>query len=110
MSILKDFSKHLDSIEFPSEKTSWNIAGVIKGQNGFYKFDVRNMFQLNPKEKAQNGKVNSKADKMVLDIKNQYIIIDLEELHKYLKQNGLKKVYVDDLISNLDWNIILPKN
>jgi hypothetical protein len=110
MDIIQKFSQYLESIEYPNEKTSWNIAGVIKGQNGFYKFDVRNMFQLNPKEKAQNGKVNSKADKMVLDIKNQYIIIDLEELHKYLKQNGLKKVYVDDLISNLDWNIILPKN
>ena len=46
---------------------------------------------------------------MVFDIKDQWIIVDLEELHKYLKQNNLKKVYLNELISNLDWNIILPK-
>ena len=103
MSILKDFSKHLDSIEFPLEKTSWNIAGVIKGQNGFYKFDVRNMFQLNPKEKAQNGKVTSKADKMVLDIKNQYLIqtyfVTNDEFDSVKKVNDIKNLYENTLTS-----------
>ena len=47
---------------------------------------------------------------MVFDIKNQYIIVDIEELHLYLKKNNVKKVYLESLISELDWNIILPKN
>ena len=46
-SIVKRFSKYLESIEYPESKTSWNIAGIIKGQNAFYKFDVRDMFAIN---------------------------------------------------------------
>ena len=51
----------------------------------------------------------TKADKIVYDINNQYIIVDVEELHNYLKENSLKVVKIEDLISKLDWNIILPK-
>ena len=46
---------------------------------------------------------------MVLEMKNKWIILDLEELHKYIKKNKVTKVYVNDLISKLEWNIILPK-
>jgi hypothetical protein len=46
MAIIENFSKYLTAIEYPKEKTSWNIAGIIKGQNAFYKFDVRDMFAL----------------------------------------------------------------
>jgi hypothetical protein len=44
--ILKNFSTYLTAIEYPKDKTSWNIAGIIKGQNAFYKFDVKDMFKL----------------------------------------------------------------
>ena len=44
--IVERFAKKLTAIEYPKEKTSWNIAGIIKGQNAFYKFDVREMFEL----------------------------------------------------------------
>jgi hypothetical protein len=33
--IVSRFSKHLTAIEYPKEKTSWNIAGIIKGQKCF---------------------------------------------------------------------------
>jgi hypothetical protein len=55
------------------------------------------------------GFFKSKADKMVFDIKDQWIILDVEELHQYLKQNELENVDLEELISSLDWNIILPK-
>ena len=42
-------------------------------------------------------------------MKDQYIIVDVEELHQYLKSNSSKIVHLEDLISKLDWNIILPK-
>ena len=45
-SIVKRFSKYLTGIEYPKEKTSWNIAGIIKGKNAYYRFDVRNMFEM----------------------------------------------------------------
>jgi len=107
--IVDRFSKYLTSIEFPKNKTSWNIAGIIKGQNAFYKFDVRDMFKLPDGTPAQKGRMDSKADKMVLEIDDKWFILDLKELIQYVKKNKLKKVYVDDLVSKLEWNIILNK-
>ena len=46
---------------------------------------------------------------MVFDIENQYIIVDIKELHTYIKQHKLKKILLESLIFNLDWNIILHK-
>ena len=107
--IVDRFSKYLESIEYPKSGTSWNIAGIIKGQNAFYKFDVRDMFKLPDGTPAQKGRMDSKADKMVLEIDDKWFILDLKELIKYVKKNKLKKVYVDDLVSKLEWNIILNK-
>ena len=110
MNIVNNFSKYLTNIEYPKEKTSWNVAGTIKGQNAFYKFDVRDMFALPDGTPAQKGRLDSKADKMVLEMEDQWIILYLEELHQYIKKNKLTKVYVNDLISKLEWTIFLAKN
>jgi hypothetical protein len=107
--ILNRFSQSLTSIEYPKQKTSWNIAGIIKGQNAFYKFDVRDMFKMPDGTPAQKSSIDSKADKMVLEMDDQWIILDLEELIKYIKKNKLKKVYINDLISKLEWTIFIPK-
>ena len=107
--ILDRFSNYLTSIEYPKQKTSWNIAGVIKGQNAFYRFDVRDMFNLPDGTPAQKGKLDSKADKMVLEMDDKWVILDLEELHQYIKKNKLKKVYINDLLSKLEWSIFLQK-
>jgi len=109
MLIIDRFSKYLTAIEYPKEKTSWNISGIIKGQNAFYKFDVRNMFNLTDGTLAQKGRLDTKADKMVLEMKDEWVILDLEELHQYIKKNKLTKVYVNDLISKLEWTIFLAK-
>jgi hypothetical protein len=42
-------------------------------------------------------------------MKDQFIVVDTEELHQYLKENKLKEVHLQDLLSKLEWNIILPK-
>jgi hypothetical protein len=109
MNIVDRFSKYLENIEYPEEASSWNIAGIIKGKNAFYKFDVRDMFKMPDGELGKKGKINSKADKMVFEAKEQWIIIDMEELINYIKEKRLQKVHLEDLISKLDWNIILPK-
>ena len=104
---MEDFKNYLKNIEYPSKTESWNIAGTLK--NGFYKFDTR------PTQKTKEGEIgkyssfNTKADKMVFEDKQQWIIIDTEELHRYLKENKLKEVHLEDLLSNLEWNIVLPK-
>ena len=107
--ILDRFSKYLTAIEYPKQKTSWNIAGILKDKNAFYKFDVRDMFKLSDGTPAQKGRLDSKADKMILEMKDKWIILDLEELHQYIKKNKLTKVYVNDLMSKLDWTMYLNK-
>ena len=109
MNIIDKFSNYLTAIEYPKAKTSWNIAGIIKGQNAFYKFDVKDMFKLPNGTPAQKGRLDSKADKMVLETDDKWVILDLEELHQYIKKNKLTKVYVNDLISKLEWTIFLAK-
>ena len=109
MNIIDRFSKYLTAIEYPKTKTSWNISGIIKNKNAFYKFDVRDMFKLDDKTFAQTGVTNSNADKIVLEFKNKWVILDLKELHTYIKKYKLNKVDVEDLLLKLEWNIILDK-
>ncbi len=108
--ILKRFEKYLTVIEYPKEKTSWNIAGMIKGSNAFYRFDVREMFEMSDGTLAQDGRLNTKAQKMVLEDEKQWLILDLEELHEYIRREKKTKVYINDLIDDLEWTIFLPKN
>ena len=110
MTILERFSQYLTAIKYPKEKTSWNIAGIIKGQNAFYRFDVRNMFKLSDGTPAQNGKLNTKAQKMVLEADKEWLILDLEELHQHIRKEKKSKLYINDLISELEWTIFLAKN
>ena len=85
---------------------SKELEKILKDRlNQKLKFDLRPL-----KNNSKIGSFKTKADKMVFDIKNQYIIVDIEELHLHLKNNNVKKVYLESLISELDWNIILPKN
>jgi|TARA_R100001224_G_scaffold73_3_gene86 hypothetical protein len=107
--MLKLFEHNLENIEYPLQKKSWDIAGIIKGHNGFYKFDTRPLQKTKEGELGKYSSFNSEADKMVFETKDKWIIVDLEELHAYLKNNKLKKVYLQDLIFKLDWNITISK-
>ena len=108
--ILNRFSKHLTGIEYPKEKTSWNVAGMIKGNNAFYRFDVREMFEMPNGTPAQSGRLDTKAQKMVLEGEKEWLILDLEELHEYIRREKKTEVYINDLISDLEWTIFLAKN
>ena len=101
---MKHFEANLTDIQYPNKPSTWDVEGIIKGRNGCFKFDLSPL-----KNNAKRGYFKTKADKMVLDIKDQWVIIDVEELHQYLIDNKTKVVQLEDLISNLEWNIILPK-
>ena len=107
--IIDRFSKYLTGIEYPKEKTSWNIAGMIKGSNAFYRFDVREMFEMSDGTPAQSGRLDTKAQKMVLEGEKEWLILDLEELHEYIRREKKTEVYINDLISDLEWTIFLQK-
>ena len=84
------------------KKELWDVEGILHNQ--CFKFDLRPI-----KNNNKIGSFKSKADKMVFDMKDQFIVVDTEELHQYLKENKLKEVHLQDLLSKLEWNIILPK-
>jgi len=103
------FEKKLINIELATKKQKlkelWDIKGIIEGvSNQTLKFDTRPI-QKNKKM----GYFKSKADKMVFNFKNQWVIVDVPEMIQYVKNNQLKDVHLQDLLSKLDWNIILPK-
>jgi hypothetical protein len=87
------------------KKELWDVEGILKNRlNQKLKFDLRPI-----KNNAKIGNFKTKADKMVFDMKDQYIIVDVEELHQYVKENKLKDIDLQDLLSKLEWNIVLPK-
>jgi len=103
------FVNLLSAVNYPTSNQQkhelWDVEGIIKKHsNQKFKFDLRPL-----KNNIKKGFFKTKADKMVFDIKDQYIVVDVEELHEYLKDKELKTVYLEELISKLDWNIILLK-
>jgi hypothetical protein len=104
-----NFLDKLSNKIIPNQNTKatelWDVEGIIEGiSNQVFKFDLRPL-----KNNVKGGNFNTKADKMVFDVKDQWIIVDVDELHNYLQENNLKKVQLEDLLSKLEWNIILPK-
>ena len=106
LTLMQSFKDLLSNVRLASsnqqKKELWDVEGVLNNQ--LLKFDLRPL-----KNYAKGGSFQTKADKIVYDINNQYIIVDTEELHQYLKDNCSKVVHLEELISALEWNIILPK-
>ena len=44
---------------------------------------------------------------MVYYLNNKYLLIDIDELHSYIKTKKIKFINVEEILSKLDWNIIL---
>ena len=111
LSKVEKFSKEcLEDISYPDKPTSWHVKGRLKNKsNQNFKFDVGGMINMPNNEKAKKGNILSNADKMVFEDQKYWIIIDIEELHLYLKEKKLKKVYLQDLLDKLEWNILLSK-
>jgi hypothetical protein len=87
------------------KKELWDVEGILKDRlNQKLKFDLRPL-----KDNAKIGSFKTKADKMVFDMPKEYIVIDVEELQNYVKTNKIKKVYLQKLIFELDWNILIKK-
>ena len=91
------------------KKEMWHVEGIIKTRsNEKFKFDLNPLQKVN-NEIGKGGYFNSKADKTVFEMKHKWIIVDIKELHKYLKEKNIKKVSLDELLLHLDWNITLYK-
>jgi hypothetical protein len=83
------------------KKELWDVEGILNNQ--LYKFDLRPL-----KNNAKGGSFKTKADKIVFEDKDRYIVLDVEELHRYLRDNSKRVVDISELASKLEWCIIQP--
>jgi len=114
VNIEKRFSIHLDNIIWPTETQKnnehWNVSGILKkNSNQEFKFDVRPMFNMPNNQLGKKATTLSKADKIVFETDKEWVIIDVSELHEYVKKQSLKVVQFEDLLNKLEWNIYISK-
>jgi hypothetical protein len=102
---MKNFVKNcLINVSKNLEK-KWEVEGILKNRlNEKLKFDLRPL-----KNHIKIGYFNTTSDKIVFDINNKYIILDVKELHEYLKSNNIKEIHLLELLKNLHWNIVINK-
>jgi hypothetical protein len=108
------FSKYLKDIIWPTqnqkEKEFWNVSGILKEKsNQHLKFDVRPMFNMLNGQLGKKGTTLSKTDKIVFETNKDWIIIDIVELHEYIKKKSSKIIQFEDLLKKLEWNIYISK-
>jgi hypothetical protein len=107
---IDSFSKLLKNKKYPKVKEGWDIEGILhKSTNKSYKFDLSPIKKFKDKTEGKIGFFDTKAEKMVFDFKDQWIILDIEELHEHIKENNLKHLLLDKLLQTLTWNIIVNK-
>tara|TARA_Y100001951_G_C11278881_1_gene263912 strand:- start:90 stop:419 length:330 start_codon:yes stop_codon:yes gene_type:complete len=106
------FENHLTHIEYPTPdqkaQQRWDVSGIIKGRNQRFKFDTR------PLRKIHNiigKKINTKsrAEKMVFETKDTFIVADLQELNTHMRAHNIVVIRLKEVVNSLNWNIILPK-
>jgi len=105
---IKFVEEYLSNIKWENNE-QWQVEGIIeKLSNQYLKFDIRFLNDFNDKK----GKlINSKnqSDKVLFEDDKNWILIDTQELIKYMEEHNLKEVKLEELIKYIDWNIILPK-
>ena len=91
------------------ENNSYQVEGLLQQSNQYYKFDIRYLkdFPEDKKGKLINSK--SEADKVLFEDDRNWILVDTKELIQYMKNHSLKEVKLEELLSTIDWNIVLPK-
>lgn len=108
------FVDKLDNINYANSKEIqdelWHVEGIIKNRtNQKLKFDLSPVIKFKENDFGKVGYFKSKADKMVFETTNQWIIFDIEELNQYVKSSNKRDFNIDELLDNLSWNLILPK-
>ena len=105
---IKFIEEYLKEVKWV-ENNSYQVEGIIeKLSNQYYKFDIQFLKDFSGKVgKLINSE--SKADKVLFENDKEWILVDTQELIKYMKKNNLKEVTLEALIKDIDWNMTLPK-
>ncbi len=105
---IKFVNQYLSNIKW-NKSEDWQVEGIIKNlSNQYLKFNIQFLKDFTGKKgKLINSK--SQSDKVLFENEKEWILIDTQELIKYMKTTNLKEIKLEYLLSNIDWNIILPK-
>lgn len=107
---LKELENIVHATEVQKQKELWDVEGVLKQRsNQRLKFDLRPLIKEN-QSWIKKGSTRTRANKIVIESRRSWMLIDVEELHQYIKINKTKVLNIKELMSILDWNIILKKN
>lgn len=110
MLMKKKFKKYLKKASYPQKFEGWHIKGMLKSNsNNVFKFDLSNIIKKEDDHYERNGSFKSKADKMVFESKDEWIILDVRELNNYIKINKLKDVNFNKLLEDLEWTSYVKK-
>ena len=111
MSVLSRFVNDcLEEKKYPNKHESWHVEGMLKNKsNQVFKFDVRGMQKVEKNKYEKAGYLKTKANKMVFETENKWVIFDNEELNSYIVENKLTDVSFDHLLNKLEWTIIIDK-
>jgi hypothetical protein len=89
----------------------WHVKGILhKYSNKELKFNVRAMFKMDHHQLGKNVEIKNKSDKVVFETVKEWVIIDTEELQKYLINQKEKIIKFETLLERLEWTIFIPKN
>lgn len=109
--IVEKFSKNLINIEYPQKEEGWNIKGTLKkNSNQNFKFDVRNMQKREDNLLQKEIFSKTKAEKIVFETDKQWVILDAEELIKFILTTKKRIVHLNDLLNELSWNMYVNKS
>jgi len=108
------FEDQLIDIKYANKKQvqqeHWHIEGILKSKsNQKFKFDISPIIKFDQQDYGKVGHFKSKADKIVFDFENTWILIDTEELHEYIKETNKRDFDINKLLQELSWNIVLDK-
>ena len=112
---MKDFiKKHLTKVEHATkkqkEKELWDVSGILKNRlNQKLKYDLRPYDIDTMGRDVKPITTKSKANKIVFEQVNKYVIVEAAELHNFIITHGLKEINLDDIIDALEWTININK-
>ena len=107
LNYLKDY---ILATEIQKENELWDVQGILKDKsNQEFKFDLRPTKIVKDNLIGKEGKTSTKAEKMVFETEKQWIIVDMEELHNKLKKENTSIIYLENILSEFEWNIVINK-
>lgn len=102
--------KYLINVEWNKNKEEhWQVKGMLKDiSNQVFTFDIRRLKDYKG-ETAKLVKLPNKADKILIENKSEWVIIDTKELQKFVNKNKKNKIYIKELDKQIEWNIKIKK-